>query len=272
MSVRRHHRHGRAPSDGGLLIRSRRECAVDPCRASVRPCKTSEPNKSASRCCGPPAGSTGSTATQCASRARRTTWSEIGTPERGDKARCDDERRRAEAATKRLRALVASGDVRLIRVACPQGKRAREIAIWPFVWIAADRRPRGRQYLDKRRASPPCGATSCPQRRPWCWTAAARRFMPGGFLLRRSVQNHSPGMYWSRTNTERDKNRPTPLNNATVTNESMLATDIADTRGKSHAIAALISFSKIFRGLMALKVCLSRNQRTTFNHHALIFG
>ncbi len=40
------------------------------------------------------------------------------TPERGDKARCDDERRRAEAATKRLRALVASGDAHLTRVVC----------------------------------------------------------------------------------------------------------------------------------------------------------
>ena len=40
------------------------------------------------------------------------------TPERGDKARCDDERRRAEAATTRLRALIGSGDARLIRVAC----------------------------------------------------------------------------------------------------------------------------------------------------------
>jgi endonuclease YncB( thermonuclease family) len=39
------------------------------------------------------------------------------TPERGDKARCDDERCRAEAATTRLRALIGSGDARLIRVA-----------------------------------------------------------------------------------------------------------------------------------------------------------
>ena len=40
------------------------------------------------------------------------------TPERGDKARCDDERRRAEAATKRLRELIAGGEPRLQRVAC----------------------------------------------------------------------------------------------------------------------------------------------------------
>ena len=40
------------------------------------------------------------------------------TPERGDKARCDDERRRAEAATTRLRGLIAGGDARSIRVSC----------------------------------------------------------------------------------------------------------------------------------------------------------
>src|SRR5437879_3389872 len=40
------------------------------------------------------------------------------TPERGDKARSDDERRRAEAATTRLRGLIAGGDARLIRVSC----------------------------------------------------------------------------------------------------------------------------------------------------------
>ena len=40
------------------------------------------------------------------------------TPERGDKAQCDDERRRAENATHRLLDLVATGNARLTRVAC----------------------------------------------------------------------------------------------------------------------------------------------------------
>jgi hypothetical protein len=39
-----------------------------------------------------------------------------------------------------------------------------------------------------------------------------------------------------------------------VTNESILATDVADARGKSHAIAAFMSFSKFSGGFMALKV------------------
>ena len=71
----------------------------------------------------------------------------------------------------------------------------------------------------------------------------ARRFRPGGFLLRRSGQNHSPGMYWSRINTERDRSRPAPLKSATVTNVSMLAIDVADARGRNLAIAAVISIS-----------------------------
>ena len=40
------------------------------------------------------------------------------TPERGDKAQCDDERRRAENATHRLLDLIATGNGRLTRVAC----------------------------------------------------------------------------------------------------------------------------------------------------------
>ena len=42
----------------------------------------------------------------------------IDTPERGDKAPCDVNDDRAEAATTRLRALIGRGDARLIRVAC----------------------------------------------------------------------------------------------------------------------------------------------------------
>jgi hypothetical protein len=39
-------------------------------------------------------------------------------PERGDNARCDDERWRAEKATQRLRDLIANGNAHLTRVAC----------------------------------------------------------------------------------------------------------------------------------------------------------
>ncbi|WP_271553194.1 thermonuclease family protein [Bradyrhizobium sp. CCBAU 45394] len=42
----------------------------------------------------------------------------FNTPETGDLVRCDDERKRADAATHRLKALIATSDARLSRVAC----------------------------------------------------------------------------------------------------------------------------------------------------------
>ena len=52
------------------------------------------------------------------------------TPERGDLARCDDERRRAEAATARLRALIAEGVPTWFawRVLADQGRKVRVTA------------------------------------------------------------------------------------------------------------------------------------------------
>ena len=97
----------------------------------------------------------------------------IDTPERGNKARCDDERRRAEAATKRLRALVASGDAHLTRVACacrPGQEGTRKCDYGRLCGsLSIGGRDAGdiliseghaRRYL--------CGATSCPERWPWC--------------------------------------------------------------------------------------------------------
>jgi hypothetical protein len=45
--------------------------------------------------------------------------------------------------------------------------------------------------------------------------------------------------------TDNESSRPIPLNSATVMNESMLATDVAEARGRSLAIAALMSLSKL---------------------------
>jgi hypothetical protein len=61
-------------------------------------------------------------------------------------------------------------------------------------------------------------------------------------------QNHSPGVYLSRISTERDSNSPTPLKMATMINVSILATDRAEARGKSLAIAAVMSFSNFHEG------------------------
>ncbi len=95
------------------------------------------------------------------------------TPERGDKARCDDERRRAEAATTRLRTLIGSGNARLERVACAcrpgqEGTRNCNYGrLCGSLTIAG--RDVGSILIGEGLAHPyVCGATSCPQRRPWC--------------------------------------------------------------------------------------------------------
>jgi endonuclease YncB( thermonuclease family) len=97
----------------------------------------------------------------------------IDTPERDDKARCDDERRRAEAATMRLRALVASGDARLVRVACAcrpgqEGTRNCNYGrLCGSLFIGGQ--DVGRILISEGLAHPyVCGAMSCPPRRPWC--------------------------------------------------------------------------------------------------------
>jgi endonuclease YncB( thermonuclease family) len=97
----------------------------------------------------------------------------IDTPERGDKARCDDERRRAEAATTRLRALVASGDARLTRVACacrPGQEGTRNCNYGRLCGsLSIGGRDVGQILIGEGLAHPyVCSATSCPPRRPWC--------------------------------------------------------------------------------------------------------
>jgi hypothetical protein len=62
-------------------------------------------------------------------------------------------------------------------------------------------------------------------------------------------------MYWSRIKTDSDNSSPTPLNNATLTNVSMLATNAAEARGRILAIAAVMSSSKANNRATALSVC-----------------
>jgi endonuclease YncB( thermonuclease family) len=95
------------------------------------------------------------------------------TPERGDKARCDDERRRAEAATTRLRDLIGSGDARLVRVACacrPGQEGTRNCNYGRFCGsLSISGRDVGSILIGEGFAHPYiCGATSCPPRRSWC--------------------------------------------------------------------------------------------------------
>jgi endonuclease YncB( thermonuclease family) len=95
------------------------------------------------------------------------------TPEKGDNARCDYERERAEAATARLRSLVASGKINLQRVACAcrpgtEGtKNCNYGRLCGSLTIAE--RDVGQILISEGLAHPyVCGATSCPRRRPWC--------------------------------------------------------------------------------------------------------
>ena len=97
----------------------------------------------------------------------------IDTPESGDRARCDDERRRAEAATLRLRALVANGDARLVRVACAcrpgqEGTRDCNYGRLCGSLLIGGMDVGGILIREGLAHSYVCGATSCPQRRPWC--------------------------------------------------------------------------------------------------------
>jgi endonuclease YncB( thermonuclease family) len=96
----------------------------------------------------------------------------IDTPERGNRARSDDERRRAEAATKRLRALVASGNAQLTRVpcACRPGLEGTHDCNYGRLCgsLSIGGRDAGNILISEGHARPyRCGATGCPQRRPW---------------------------------------------------------------------------------------------------------
>src|SRR6267142_1298534 len=94
-------------------------------------------------------------------------------PEVGDKARCDDERRRADAATRRLRTLIASGDAHLTRVvcACRPGQEGTSNCNFGRLCgsLSIGGRDVGSILIGEGLAHPyVCGATTCPPRRPWC--------------------------------------------------------------------------------------------------------
>jgi endonuclease YncB( thermonuclease family) len=94
-------------------------------------------------------------------------------PEVGDKARCDDERRRADAATSRLRVLIRGGNARLIRVACScrPGQEGSRFCNYGRLCgsLLIGGQDVGGILISEGLAHPyVCGATSCPPRRPWC--------------------------------------------------------------------------------------------------------
>jgi endonuclease YncB( thermonuclease family) len=95
------------------------------------------------------------------------------TPERGDKARCDDERHRADEATKRLRSLVAKGETSFKRVACACRPGEEGTRLCNYGRLCGSLRISGedvgRILISEGLArSYVCNATSCPKRHPWC--------------------------------------------------------------------------------------------------------
>lgn len=95
------------------------------------------------------------------------------TPERGDRSRCDDERSRAEVATRRLRTLIEGGNARLERVACacrPGEEGTKNCNFGRLCGsLTIGGRDAGRILIGEglARAYVSSG-TSCPKRQPWC--------------------------------------------------------------------------------------------------------
>jgi endonuclease YncB( thermonuclease family) len=95
------------------------------------------------------------------------------TPERGDKARCDDERRHADAATARLIDLIAAGDAHLVRVACACRPGEEGTRRCNYGRLCGSLKIAGHdvgQVLIREGLAHPyiCGDSSCPRRQSWC--------------------------------------------------------------------------------------------------------
>ena len=95
------------------------------------------------------------------------------TPERGDRARCDDERQRAEKAAQRLRSLISTGASSLTRVACAcrPGEEGTSRCNYGRLCgvLTVGGRDVGQILISEGLAHPyVCGGTSCPKRSTWC--------------------------------------------------------------------------------------------------------
>ena len=95
------------------------------------------------------------------------------TPERGDKARCDDERKLADKATQQLRGLIATGNPGLTRssCACKPGDEGTNRCNYGRLCgvLTVGGRDVGQILIGEGLAHPyVCGGTNCPPRRPWC--------------------------------------------------------------------------------------------------------
>lgn len=94
-------------------------------------------------------------------------------PESGNRARCEDESRRAEKATSRLRELVAGGEVRLQRAACAcrPGEEGTSRCNYGRLCgsLTVGGRDVGQILIGEGLARPyVCSGTRCPPRQRWC--------------------------------------------------------------------------------------------------------
>jgi endonuclease YncB( thermonuclease family) len=97
----------------------------------------------------------------------------FNTPEAGDNAGCARERVLAEEATRRLRQLIAQGDLdlRRVRCACPPGTEGTGQCNYGRLCgrLKVGGRDVGAILIGEGLAEPyVCGASSCPRRRNWC--------------------------------------------------------------------------------------------------------
>jgi endonuclease YncB( thermonuclease family) len=97
----------------------------------------------------------------------------FNTPEKGDLARCDDERKRADVATDRLKTLIATGDASLSRVACAckPGQEGTKLCNYERLCglLTVGGRDVGQIMIREGLAEPyVCSGTSCPRRKSWC--------------------------------------------------------------------------------------------------------
>jgi endonuclease YncB( thermonuclease family) len=108
-------------------------------------------------------------------RADGQTYRLVGfdTPESGSLARCERERKLADAATSRLRQLIAKGQPALEPVPCscrPGAERTKRCNHGRLcARLVADGRDVGTILISEGLAQPyVCGQTGCPRRRGWC--------------------------------------------------------------------------------------------------------
>lgn len=95
------------------------------------------------------------------------------TPESGSLARCERERKLADAATNRLRQLIANGQPTLERVpcSCPPGTEGTQQCNHGRLCarLRAEGRDAGAILISEGLARPyVCGQTGCPRRQSWC--------------------------------------------------------------------------------------------------------